>query len=123
ENVPADGHLDRLAPPDIFAPRQSDWDDGHVVVDGEVGESLLDGQCLALPRTVLGFRVEGDDAPALQAAVDVLEEVLVSAALFVDGDETADLPDHPPLELSGHKYGGVAKEVHAGLRRQDQRVG
>src|SRR5438128_2993359 len=87
-----------------------------------MGEALLEGHHLAFPRAVVAFRVHGEDAAALQALVDVMEEDGVRVGLAADRDEAADTLDHGPLEFAGHQDGRIAKKMYARLDRKGRRM-
>src|SRR5919198_756898 len=109
----ADSDEDLLAYPELTASRQADGDDRHLVIDGEMCESLAEGEERAFLSPVLTFRIECDRTAPVQAAVDVLKQLVISLACSIDGYESARLADRPPLQAPCGETAGVAQKVDA----------
>src|SRR5258708_5998956 len=85
-----------------------------------MGEALLEGQELALFRSVVGFRKDRHGSPNLQAAIHVVKQGLVAVTFANDGDVATRVPDQPPLELARHQVFWVGEKVQARLDRKQQ---
>src|ERR1700682_2828197 len=86
-----------------------------MVVDGEMGEALLEWEQFALGGPVIAFGIERQHPAALEALVDVIEQDGIGMELSVNGDEPGDALDHRPLEAPGNQDRRIAKEVHPRL--------
>src|ERR1700682_3393911 len=86
-----------------------------------MGEALFERHYLAFVRTIVAFRIQGEDPTPLQALVRVVEEHGVRVGLTVDRDEPADTLDHGPLEFARDQDGRIAKKMHAGFDRKGRK--
>src|ERR1700687_181502 len=86
-------------------------------------ESLLEGQKVALFRSIVRLGEDRDCSPDFQGVIHVVKQGFVAMAVAHDRHIAARGPDQPPLDLARHEERWVGQEMKPRLERKQKQEG